>query len=179
MANDIIDTFEGEVGFNPGSQIVQIVGIAALNDMDHYIKERLGIKLYERYMDDFLLVSDSKEKLQHARDEIERILDGLDMKLHPKKTRIFRLSKGIKFLGYVFRLKENGKVVIHIAPEKVKAERRKLKKLVRKVRRREMTKEYVDEHFESWMVHACFGNSKRFRKKMIRYYNSLWEEHNE
>lgn len=178
-AKSIIDTFDGDVGFNPGSQIIQIVGIAALNDMDHYIKERRRMRFYERYMDDFCTLSNSKNELISLKCDIARIVGELDMKLHPKKTKIFKLSDGILFLGFVFRLNDNGKVVIHISPNKVKAERRKLRRMVSLVRKGKMKKKCVDEHFESWMVHACFGNSKRFRKKMICYYNSLWEENND
>ena len=50
--------------FVPGSQIVQIVGITALDKLDHYIKERLRIEFYIRYMDDFVILSESKERLK-------------------------------------------------------------------------------------------------------------------
>ena len=45
--------YKGDTGYNPGSQMVQIAGIAYLNKLDHYIKERMRRKIYIRYMDDF------------------------------------------------------------------------------------------------------------------------------
>lgn len=63
MVFRIIDSFDGEVGLGLGSQISQIMELLVLNDLDHYIKERLKIKYYIRYMDDFILIHPDKEYL--------------------------------------------------------------------------------------------------------------------
>lgn len=182
MAAEILDNFPGEVGFNPGSQIVQIVqivGITALNELDHYIKERLLIEFYDRYMDDFNLIHEDRAALEHSLECIEDILGGMHMELHPEKTRIFPLKEGIKFLGFYFRLTDTGKVVITIDPKKVKHERRKLRRMVALVKKGEKTKQQVDEHFKSWKVSASFGNSFKMLQRMDEYYKSLWEDYDE
>ena len=130
-------------------------------------------------MDDSITGAGTRAELEAAKKEIEKKLEERGMKLHPTKTKIYKATKGVRFLGYDFFLKPDGKVVVHIAPEKVKAEKKKLVRMVGLVRKGEKTKEQVDEHFRSWMEHACFGNSKRFKKKMKEYYNSLWEEEND
>ena len=56
MAVEILDDFPGETGFNPGSQIIQIAGISVLDPIDHYVKERLRVRQYIRYMDDMILL---------------------------------------------------------------------------------------------------------------------------
>ena len=33
----------GGVGYNPGSQMIQIAGVSALNELDHYVKEHLHV----------------------------------------------------------------------------------------------------------------------------------------
>ena len=48
----IIDSTEGP-GIPIGNHTSQWFAILYLSDMDHMIKERLGIKYYGRYMDDF------------------------------------------------------------------------------------------------------------------------------
>ena len=148
----ILDNFPGEVGFNPGSQIVQIVGITALNDLDHYIKERLLMEIYERYMDDSVMIHHEREKLETCLETIERKLAEKDMKLNKKKTKIYSLRKGILFLGFWFYLTDSGKVMVHIDPRKVKHD------------------------FDSWMRHASYGNSYNFQKNMREFYRSLWED---
>ena len=37
--------YPGGKGYNPGSQMIQIAGISALDDLDHYIKEQLHVRL--------------------------------------------------------------------------------------------------------------------------------------
>lgn len=176
MAARILDNFPGEVGFNPGSQIVQIVGITALNDLDHYIKERLLMEIYERYMDDSVMIYHEREKLEICLEVIEGKLAEKDMKLNKKKTRIYSLRKGILFLGFWFYLTDTGKVMVHIDPKKVKHERRKLRRMAGLVKKGEKTREQVDEHFDSWMRHASYGNSYNFQKNMREFYRSLWED---
>lgn len=176
MAARILDNFPGEVGFNPGSQIVQIVGITALNDLDHYIKERLLMEIYERYMDDSVMIYHEREKLETCLEVIEGKLAEKDMKLNKKKTRIYSLRKGILFLGFWFYLTDTGKVMVHIDPKKVKHERRKLRRMAGLVKKGEKTREQVDEHFDSWMRHASYGDSYNFQKNMREFYRSLWED---
>lgn len=60
MVCRVIDSFEGEKGLGLGSQISQIMELLVLNDLDHFIKERLHIKHYIRYMDDFILIHSDK-----------------------------------------------------------------------------------------------------------------------
>lgn len=176
MAADILDNFPGDIGFNPGSQIIQIVGIAALNGMDHFIKEWLRIRYYQRTMDDFILICESKEKLEYCLECIRKILAEMDMELSPDKTKIYTLKEGFKYLGFYYRLTDTGKLIITIDPNKVKHERRKLRRMVALVNKGQKTKEKVDEHFESWKVHASYGNSYKMIQNIDEFYERLWEE---
>lgn len=69
-AGDIFDSFGGDTGIGLGSQVSQITQLAVLDDLDHFIKERLHIKHYERYMDDFILIHENKEHLQYCHTAI-------------------------------------------------------------------------------------------------------------
>lgn len=63
MSQDVLDTqYSGDIGYNPGSQMVQIAGISLLNELDHFIKEKLHCKSFIRYMDDSYLITNDKEK---------------------------------------------------------------------------------------------------------------------
>lgn len=62
--DQIIDSFGGNVGIGLGSQVSQITELAVLDDLDHYIKERLRIKHYLRYMDDFILIHEDRAFLK-------------------------------------------------------------------------------------------------------------------
>ena len=60
--------------------------------------------------------------------------------------------------------------------QNVKHERRKLRKMVKKAKKGELTKAKVDECFKSWKNHASQGNSYNLIKKMDEFYKKLWKE---
>lgn len=174
MAEAILDSFPGEVGFNPGSQIIQIAGISVLDGIDHYIKERLRIKHYLRYMDDMLIIGNDRTELERIRQDVDKRLCEIGFELHPTKTRIIRIRDGVMFLGFEYRLTDTGKVIMSIDPARVKALRRKLYRMVKKAKAGLLTGAKVDESYQSWRSHAAKGNSGKLLKRMDAYYNGLW-----
>lgn len=81
-----------------------------LTPLDHYIKDKLQIKYYMRYMDDMVLFGANKRKLQKALAEIKKFLkERLNLQLK-SNYQIFRFSnegKG-RFLDYMgFRFYDN------------------------------------------------------------------------
>jgi len=72
-----------------------------LGELDHFLKERLQIKGYVRYMDDFILFDDNKEKLGGCLEMIRRFLkENLALQLKEKVTRIAPVTEGVPFLGF-------------------------------------------------------------------------------
>lgn len=178
----IIDSFnQGEnpdIGMGLGSQITQLTQLAVLDKMDHMIKERLGIKQYLRYMDDFILIHHDKEYLKYCLEEINKYVSALNLKLSIKKTQISHLEQGIKFLGFTFHLTKTGKVIRKLNKENVTHEKRKLKKMKKLVDDGVMSREHIDECYTSWKAHAKQGNTRNLLKKMDEFYNNLWKEGN-
>lgn len=76
----------------------QILAIFYLNDLDHFIKEKLKIKYYVRYQDDFLLFHQSKEYLEYCLQEIKKFLVKEKLQLN-NKTRIYKNNDNFLFLG--------------------------------------------------------------------------------
>jgi hypothetical protein len=175
----IIDSFnqgpDPDVGMGLGSQITQLAQLSVLNSMDHMIKERLGIKYYIRYMDDFHLIHHDKEHLRYCLKVIEDHLTSLGLKLNSKKTQIYPLRQGITFLGFRFLLSDTGKIIRLLRKSNVSHERRKLKRMSGLVREGRMTKDHVDECYTSWKAHASKGTTYKLIKNMDRFYESLWE----
>lgn len=177
---DIINSFDqGEahdVGMGLGSQITQLTQLAVLDDLDHYIKERLRIKRYIRYMDDFILIHEDKDHLLYCLNEINKQTSSLGLKLSAKKTQIFPLSQGINFLGFKFHLTSNGKVIRRLSRRNINKEKRKLRKLKNLADRGVMTREHVNECYGSWKAHAKRGNTHKLILAMDSYYKNLWKE---
>lgn len=173
------EQYPGEVGFNPGSQIIQIAGISVLSDLDHMIKERFHIKYYLRYMDDFILIHPDPDYLKNCMAQIHEELSKIGFELNKKKTKIYPISSGILFLGFRSKLTKTGKVLMQLDPKNVKRERRKLKRLVKKCRRGEMPRGKVYECYEGWKANAKKGNSWKLIHRMDQYLQSQWRGKNE
>ena len=175
MANKVLDSqYSGDVGFNPGSQMVQIAGIAVLNDLDHYCKEKLHLKYYLRYMDDFIIIHENHDYLNYCIKAIEYKLSDLGFRIHPIKTHISPLNQGFLFLGFTFKITKTGKVLMLINGKNVKHEKQKLKRMVKKAKLGLIPKEKVQECYNSWKAHASVGTSYKLLCKMDKFYVNLW-----
>lgn len=174
---DVLDTqYKGEVGYNPGSQMVQIAGISLLDDLDHYCKERLHIAHYGRYMDDITIIHHDYEALAAIRETIRLRMREIGFELHDKKTRIIPLTRGFTFLGFKYHITETGKIIMSLNSANVKHERRKLRRLVRLAKAGKTTKAKADECFRCWCDNASKGNSYKLITRMTKFYNDLWKE---
>lgn len=71
-----------------------------LGELDHFIKERLRVGGYVRYMDDFLLFGATRDGLREQHDQIRNFLDQhLGLALKDRATIIAPVRTGVPFLG--------------------------------------------------------------------------------
>jgi len=88
-------------GIPIGNLTSQLFANIYLNELDQFVKHRLRVRYYLRYMDDFLILGKEKSYLWGILREIQKFLNNnLSLKLHPKKVQILPVRKGIDFLGY-------------------------------------------------------------------------------
>ena len=172
LTEHFVDAF-GNVGLGLGSQISQILALASANDLDHEIKEKLIIKLFERYMDDGIMTDKSKAHLIKVRQAIGRICKILDIKLNEKKTQIVKLSHGFTWLKVRFFLTKNGKVVRKISKESIKRCRKRMKKLYKRWLRGLVPFCAIYKSFRSWYGYSLRFNAWHTRNNMTALYNSL------
>ena len=72
-----------------------------LNEFDQFVKHKLKAKYYIRYVDDFVILHESKEQLQKWKIKVNDFLkEQLKIELHPSKSNILKLDGGINFLGF-------------------------------------------------------------------------------
>ena len=91
-------------GLPIGNLTSQLFGNIYLNDFDHFIKCKLKIKYYGRYVDDFVIVHSDKEYLKAIIPQLREYLkSNLSLDLHPKKIYLQHFSKGVSFLGAIIK----------------------------------------------------------------------------
>lgn len=151
-----------------GNQSSQWFALYYLNTTDRLVKEKLRIKYYLRYMDDFILIHNDKEYLKKCLKEIEYACNTqLDLKLN-NKTQIGMVRDGIDFLGFNHSINEKGKVIVKIrssAKRRMKKHLKALKKLRNKGR---VDDEYVFLRKNAFLSHLNYSNKNSVLKDKIK-----------
>lgn len=162
LCNLIIDSTEGK-GLPIGNQTSQAFALLYLNDLDHLIKDKMGIKYYGRYMDDFYIIMPEKEKLKKILEIVNQEVEKLGLSLNPK-TQIFPLKNGIDFLGFHSYLTESGKIVKKIRRNSKNNAKRRLRKMVDMKKHKKIAPKVILQSYNCWMGHAKHGNTYHLRK---------------
>ena len=68
--------------------------------LDHYLKDRYGVRHFYRYCDDGVVLGKTKAELWEIRDAVHGQLEQIDLKVKANE-RVFPVDEGIDFLGYV------------------------------------------------------------------------------
>lgn len=164
-----VDAFGAE-GLGLGSQVSQILALSSANRLDHFIKEKLRIHGYGRYMDDCYLIHPDKRYLKYCLKRIRMLCDELGIVLNEKKTQIVKLSHGFSFLKVRFYLLSTGKIIRKLHPQSVTHIRRRLKKLRRFVENGILGLNDLRASWQSWRAYAANFNAHRSIRSIDRLY---------
>ena len=152
-----------------GAPVSQIIGILYPTLIDNYVKTVKAAHCYDAYMDDRIILHPDKAFLQRLLKDIEAIAKRLGIHINQKKTQIVKISHGFTWLKTRYILTDTGKVIKKIPKDVIKRERRKLKKLARKVEVGDMTAEDYENQYRSWRGDKKRYNAYRTLKSMDSY----------
>ncbi len=132
-----------------------------LAQADHYVKEKLKIRAYVRYMDDLVLWHDNKETLINAGLGLKAYSER-ELKLTLKPFCLNKNTRGLPFLGYL------------LYPDDIRLAHRSRTRFTRKLRIYENNlksgiwsqKEYQN-HVLPLIAFTEHANAKEFRKKVL------------
>lgn len=104
--NDCLQLIDSIIDSNIGQPIgyftAQWFSNFFLEELDHLIKERLGVKYYVRYVDDLVLLGSNKRKLHKVRKSVEAYLNSIELELKDN-WQVFKVKdRGVDFLGLRF-----------------------------------------------------------------------------
>jgi CRISPR-associated protein Cas1 len=121
-----ISTPEGMVrndrGIPQGSVISPLLANIYLDEFDRTISAS-DVKLV-RYADDFLVLARTRDRIVAALSEVQQLLAGMGLELHPQKTQIAHFDRGFRFLGHAF-LED---AIFPVKSKKSQLEKEKVKK---------------------------------------------------
>jgi hypothetical protein len=113
-------------------------------------------------VDDFLLFHEDRRFLDVARGRVDSRLADLRLQLHSGKSRVYRTTDGITFLGWrVFPDRRR------LARRNVVRFRRRLRTLQREYARRAIGWTDVAASLQAWNAHASHGDTWALREQIF------------
>lgn len=100
LLDEIIDSAPG---LPIGNYLSQSFANVYLAYFDHFVKEVLGVRYYFRYVDDIVILSDSKDALRGYLAAMREELAGLRLEVKGNWQVYPVEARGVDFLGFVFR----------------------------------------------------------------------------
>jgi len=150
-------------GMPLGNLTSQFFANVYLNELDNFVKHKLRAEYYVRYVDDFIILHKYEQQLETWKNEINNFLmDRLKIQLHPDKSKVIKLSKGVDFVGfrnfYHYRLLRKRNI-------------RKIKLKIRQYAQRALPKEQALVSFKGWEAYAKWADTFHLREEI---YKSLY-----
>lgn len=158
-----IPLYQKGKGLPIGNMTSQILAIFYMNSVDHFIKENLGFKYYIRYMDDLLIIDTDLGKLKNSFDLIVDEIRKLKLDIN-SKSNIYKLSNGISFLGYMFKLNKNNKLIVRYNNKTIRRINKRLKNLYK------YDYEKYVKSYGSYKGYLYLSNTKLYSDYLSDYY---------
>ena len=149
-------------GLPIGNLTSQFFANVYLSGFDHFVKERLHMEKYVRYVDDFALFDDDHSRLAEAKKLIEQHLAGLRVRIHPIKSQLFETRQGANFVG--FRVLPDR---IRVRAENLKRARRRWEKWQERFRLEPIKLFDLTQSMRSWIAHLEHGDTWRLRERIF------------
>lgn len=162
LTKEIIYSNEGKKNLPIGNYTSQMFANIYLNEIDQYIKHKLKIKFYFRYMDDSILFVKTKLEAKETLEKIKVFLkEKLELELN-KKTQIFKNKQGVNFCGYKineYRLKIRDK-----GKRKLK---KKIKKLKYEIKIGKITSKEAHKYLAGHLGYIKIANTYNLENKLF------------
>ncbi len=159
ILKEIIYSKREETGIPIGNLTSQIFANIYYNEADQFIKNKLKVKYYYRYMDDSVILMQNKEDIKKVKQEIEDFIrDELYLKFN-SKTNIFKSQQGVNFCGYKineYRMKLRVKGKKHI--------KKAIKKLKLKIKNGELSSKEAKKYLCGYFGYMKYANVHNFKK---------------
>jgi hypothetical protein len=148
----IIDSYnkDTDTGIPLGNFTSQWFALLMLHPIDKMVTEIVGDN-YVRYMDDFVIVCENKQKIQFILSKINELLAKLKLELN-NKTQFMPIDHGVDFLGFRHRLISGRVVKSSLRSSSKNRLRRHLRELMWKLKTGQVGKEDVETRLCNYLA---------------------------
>ena len=160
-------------GLGIGAPLAQISGIFMPTPVDTWCKTVRGVRCYDAYMDDRIIIHHSKEYLHDLLKEIREIAKMLGLHVNDRKTQIVKLSHGFTFLKTRYSITKTGKIIRRIPRDVVVRQRRKMKKLARFAVEGSLSLKAFSSQYKGWRGDKNRYHASRTIRNMDKLHRRL------
>ncbi len=155
------EEYEEGKGLPIGNYTSQYFANIYMNELDKYIKEELKVKYYIRFMDDGILLVESKEQAKELLNKIQKFLEkNLKLQLN-KKTTYMPVKRGCIYCGYRVFLEYR-----LIKRQNINRVKKRIKRWNKLWEKKEYQFEKWNQSFCAWKGYAKHANSYRLINKL-------------
>lgn len=176
LLDEIIESVPEEKGIPIGNYLSQYSGNFYLSSFDHWIKENKKVKYYYRYMDDIVILSNSKDFLHSLLLEIMEYMQK-NLKLTVKSNwQVFPVdSRGLDFVGY--RIFHNYCLLRKSICKNIKIKTIKIKKKIVKKNKITYSEWCTINSYRGWLMHCdSYRLNEKYIKDLSEYLNKYYQE---
>ena len=150
---------DSKVGLPIGNLTSQFFANLYLDELDYFVKFDLKLKFYIRYMDDFLLFENDRDRLVELKAKIRDFLQlKLALELHEGKTQIYNTASGMKFLGFrIFKTHRR------LTTDNVRRFKKRLKNFRYLLDNGKIGVGKVRDSIRCWVAHSNYANTNGLR----------------
>jgi retron-type reverse transcriptase len=149
-------------GLPIGNLTSQFFANVYLSGFDRFVTEKLKVKNYLRYVDDFALFHGDRDFLADARCQVEDYLESIFLKIHPIKSQLFATKHGTNFVG--FRILSDR---LRVRSENLRRGRRRLRVMQKACKSGQLSESDRNLSIQSWFAHLAHAHTWRLRQKII------------
>ena len=162
-------------GMPLGNLTSQFFAKVYLNELDYFVKHKLKVKYYLRYVDDFVILHDKYKILDDFKVIIDNyLIKNLKLELHPTKSKIIPLRNGINFLGY--------RIFYHyksLRKSNIRKFERKFNEKLKLYEQGLFNYEGFIKSLQGWLGYAMWANTYKLRTSLVKIIdNSLKIQNN-
>ena len=162
LIKEILYANKRKKGLEIGNYTSQMFANIYLNEIDQYVKHKLKVKYYCRYLDDSIVIVKTKKEAKEILEKIVKFLkENLELELN-KKTQIFKNKQGVNFCGYKIneyrmKLRDKGK-------RKLK---KKVKKLKEQIQKGNLTSKEAKKYLAGHLGYIKYANNYNLLNKIF------------
>ena len=173
LADYMLNAFKKE-GMALGIETSQTEAGILPNYFDHALKDQIGVKDLERYMDDTMLTVHTFEEAHFVLAVAHRAAEHEGLVINESKTHITPLTGWFKYCQWRFHMTDTGKIVVKPSRRSITNMHHKLKTFKHKVDAGEMTIRQVCMDYECWRAYIRNSDCHNILLQADRHFYRLF-----